>query len=261
MAVEQTTDSDNPSADGAAVAEPAAAAGLSTLDRRSPEAAVAGTPPKRNLLWRVFHVFIYALMRSWIRAGVAGKEHIDNTQGGLFLVNHQSYLDPLLAAVFLNRPVSYLARDNLFRVPVIGWILARTHVIPISREAFRGGSIRTALERLEEGFLVGIFPEGTRSCGDQVGTFRPGFLSLVRRCSVPVYPVAIAGADRIMPRGAWWIRPRRVEIVYGPPLTAEELNQLRHGTDDRQLAELARRRVAECHQAALRRLNGGAENR
>jgi 1-acyl-sn-glycerol-3-phosphate acyltransferase len=167
---------------------------------------------------------------------------------GLFLVNHQSFLDPLFVAVFLGRPVSYLARDSLFRVPVIGWILRNTHVIPISREAARGGSIRVALERLESGFLVGIFPEGTRTSDGKVGDFRPGFLALARRTQQPIYPVGIVGAERIMPRNSNWIRPGRVDVVIGAPFTPDELRQLHDSEDDKALCLLARNKVEICTQ-------------
>jgi 1-acyl-sn-glycerol-3-phosphate acyltransferase len=204
-----------------------------------------------NLLWRTLQPFVSLFCRTWLRLKVEGLEHLDPKQGGLFLINHQSYLDPVLVAVLMNRPISFLARDSLFRVPLLGWFLRRTYVIPISRESVRAGSIREAIERLEQGFLVGIFPEGTRSSGDSVKTFRPGFLALVRRSSQPVYPVALAGADEVMPRGAWFIRPRPVRIVYGTPLTADELQQLNSGSDERSLAEMARGKVAECHARAL----------
>lgn len=208
----------------------------------------------RNLCWRVIHVLFFLFCRSWIRLRATGQENIDNTRGGLFLINHQSFLDPLLVAVLLSRPVSYLARDSLFKVPLVGWILKSTYVIPISREAARGGSIRVAMERLDSGFLVGIFPEGTRSLTDEVRSFRPGFLALARRSRQPIYPVGIAGANRAMPKGAWWIRPVRIEVVYGAPLDAHELSRLQDDKDDAALAEMARFRVAECASKAERLL-------
>jgi 1-acyl-sn-glycerol-3-phosphate acyltransferase len=186
-----------------------------------------------------------------VRLRVVGREHIDNNRGGLFLVNHQSFLDPLFVAVFLGRPVSYLARDSLFRVPVLGWILRNTYVIPISREAARGGSIRVALERLESGFLVGIFPEGTRTSDGKVGDFRPGFLALARRTQQPIYPVGIVGADRIMPRNSNWIRPGRVDVFIGAPFTPSERQQLHDSIDDGELCRMARSRVAACTQLSL----------
>jgi 1-acyl-sn-glycerol-3-phosphate acyltransferase len=206
--------------------------------------------PRASFLWRLFYWPFYLFCRVWIRVRIQGLEHIDNSCGGLLLINHQSFLDPLLAAVMLRRPVCYLARDNLFRVPVIGSILRKTHVIAISREAARGSSIRVAIEQLEAGFLVGIFPEGTRSTTDEVGRFRPGFVAIARRTTQPIYPVGLAGCYRILPKGAWFLRPGRVQIVYGAPLTEDEVSRFRSGTDDAALCELARARVAECAKLA-----------
>ena len=160
-------------------------------------------------------------MRFWCRTHVVGVDNVAADRGGVFIVNHQSFLDPLFVAVRLTRSVSYLARDSLFKVP---------------------GSIRTALDRLEEGHLVGIYPEGTRSTGEP-DRFKPGFLSLARRTEAPIYPVAVVGADKAMPKGAWFIRPARVTVVYGPPLTDEEIEEIRNGDDDRTVAEMMRQKV------------------
>ena len=205
-------------------------------------------PHRRNFMWNLIHVIVYLPLRCWVRTRVIGRENLIDESGGVLIANHQSYLDPLFVAVRLTRPVSYLARDTLFKVPLIGWIVRNTFVIPISRTAFRGGSIRTALQRLENGFLVGIYPEGTRSSG-QPSRFKPGFLSLVRRTPVPVYPVAIIGADRAMPRGAWFVRPATVTVVYGKPLTEQERELLNGGEDDRALAEMMRVKVAELYRS------------
>lgn len=212
---------------------------------------VISKPPNPNWLWRLIRVPFWLFCKSWVRLHVVGREHIDSNRGGLFLINHQSFLDPLFVAVFLGRPVSYLARDSLFRVPVIGWILRKTHVIPISREAARGGSIRIALERLESGFLVGIFPEGTRTHDGEVADFRPGFLALARRTQQPIYPVGIVGADRVMPRDSKWIRPGRVDVVFGPPFSPDELQQLHESEDDKALCLMARNKVEGCTQKSL----------
>ena len=199
---------------------------------------------KRNFVWCFIHVVLWPFFSFWMRTRAIGLENVDNTKGGIFLINHQSFLDPLITAVRLRRPVSYLARDSLFRVPVIGAILRITYVMPISRTAFRGSSIRQAVERLEKGFLVGMFPEGTRSSGKNVQTFRPGFLALVRRSNVPVYPVAIHGADKAMPRGAWFIRPAAITVTYGEPLQPEQIREMLESSDDKTFAEIMRSRVA-----------------
>ena len=221
--------------------------------RQCPEAV---RPP---LLWRVLHWPFWIFCRVWLRVSVAGKEHLDPSRGGLMLINHQSYLDPLIVAVMLPRPVSFLARDNLFRIPILGWILRTTWVIPISREATRSGSIRTAVERLDKGFLVGMFPEGTRSSGTSVKPLRPGFLAVARRTDQPIYPVGVSGTDRAMPRGAWFIRPFRIQVVYGSPLSNDEREQLRRENDDSVLCKLLHARVSDCVMQAEELRSGGRQ--
>ncbi|MEO2015784.1 MAG: lysophospholipid acyltransferase family protein [Fuerstiella sp.] len=206
--------------------------------------------PRRTLIWLMIHAILYLPFRLWCRTVVIGRENIDNTQGGIFIVNHQSFLDPLFVGVRLTRPLSYLARDSLFKLPFIGWICRKTHVIPISRTAFRGSSIRTAIDRLKKGFLVGIYPEGTRSSGAPK-EFRPGFLSLVRRVDVPIYPVAVIGADKAMPRNAWFIRPVKVTVVYGKALTPDQHQRLLDGGDDKALAAEIRDMVAKLYEDGL----------
>ncbi len=148
------------------------------LQPTQPSAAVPMTIPQRNWLWRLFHLPFSLFFRVWVRVSTEGLENLDDSRGGLLLINHQSYLDPLLVAVRFDRPVAYLARDSLFRIPIIGWILRRTYVIAISRESVRTGSIREAVQRLEEGHLVGIFPKGLVPPGQKSKHFDPDFWRL-----------------------------------------------------------------------------------
>lgn len=186
----------------------------------------------------------------WLRYRAQGVEKIPPTGGGVLLVNHQSFLDPLLVGLPLQRPVSYLARDTLFRVPVIGWILRHTYVIPINREAATTGPIKEAVRRLKHGFLVGVFPEGTRTHDGTVGEFKPGFVALIRRAKLPVYPVGIAGAQAALPRSSWFLKPRPVVVVYGDPFTEAELAELCIRGNEAQFVAVARERVLQCQQIA-----------
>lgn len=208
---------------------------------------------ERNLIWIVLRFLFRIFCSTWLRVSVSGTEQLNLQTGGLLLLNHQSFLDPLVAAVWLPRPVCFLARDNLFRIPLLGSLLRNTFVIPISREAARTSSIRAALTQLEQGFLVGIFPEGTRSETGEVRQFRPGFLALARRTNQPIHPVGVAGTLRALPRKALWIRPVRIHIHFGPPITDGERQDLQD-KPDADLCERMRSRVAECVRQAEERL-------
>jgi 1-acyl-sn-glycerol-3-phosphate acyltransferase len=229
-----------------------AASPVGTAERLDPAAIRMA---EASWLWESLRALFRIFCRTWLKVTISGTEHLRADSGALLLMNHLSYLDPLVAGVWLHRPVCYLARDNLFRIPLLGSLLRRTFVIPISRESTRTGSIRAGIERLQQGLLVGMFPEGTRSTSGQTERFRPGFLLLARRSSGPIHPVGIAGTERALGKGKLWIRPARIHVVIGPALSDSEREQMRNG-NDAELCELLRLRVQACVEEA-RRLAAG----
>lgn len=177
---------------------------------------------RRNGLWFTCQALLRIVFTGALRYRAFGVRNVPRAGPALLVANHQSFLDPLLAGLPLPRPVSYLARDSLFDVPLIGWVLRNAYVVPISRERAGSGSVRMAVERLERGFLVGVFPEGTRTPDGRMGAFKPGFLAILRRANVPVIPVGIAGAFDSLPRGAWCVRAAPVAVVFGRPIAIED---------------------------------------
>ena len=210
----------------------------------------ADDPTHRNWVWSTIQFLLRFVFTVWLRYRARGIERLPVEGGGLIVANHQSFLDPLLIGLPLSRPVSYLARDTLFPVPFIGWVLRKTYVMPIKREAASSATIRTAVDRMRQGYLVGIFPEGTRCRQGEVGEFRPGFAALVRRAKLPIYPVAIAGAHEAMPRGIWWLKRRTVTVVFGEALPAEEVERCCERGQEQSLVALARERIIALHAEA-----------
>ena len=207
----------------------------------SPETTLEGS--QRNLCWRVIQYALQILFPIWFRYRAKGLENIPPSGGGLVLSNHQSFLDPLLLGLPLKRPISFMARDSLFRIPVIGWILRNTYVFPINRSAATTSSIRNAIDRMQRGYLVGLFPEGTRSEDGSVSELKPGVIALLRRTELPIYPVGIDGAYEAMPRGALVPRMKRICVVFGEPILPEELSPYLQKGKESELIELLRQRL------------------
>ncbi|MBM4075410.1 MAG: 1-acyl-sn-glycerol-3-phosphate acyltransferase, partial [Planctomycetes bacterium] len=91
-------------------------------------------PPSksRNAVWRTMQFICQNFFCLWLQYRAHGQKQLDDADGGgLVVANHQSFLDPLLVGLQLHRPISYVARDSLFRVPVVGWVLRNTYVMPI----------------------------------------------------------------------------------------------------------------------------------
>jgi 1-acyl-sn-glycerol-3-phosphate acyltransferase len=215
-----------------------------------PEVAELPSPLKRSPVWFALQLVCQNFFSVWLGYRAFGYEQLAQVDGGLVLANHQSFLDPLLVGLPLRRPISFLARDSLFRVPVVGWILRNTHVMSINQQAASAAILRESIRRLQHGYLVGIFPEGTRTETGAMNVLKPGFISIVRRAKRPLYPVGIAGAYQALPMKGWFLKPTRVRVVYGPPLSVEELEKYAGRDQEEALIELVRARIADCHAAA-----------
>ncbi len=213
------------------------------------ETEILPNPQHRNRVWRFIQFFFQIFCAIWLRYRVRGRDHLPES-GALILANHQSFLDPLLIGVHLQRPVSYLARDTLFKIPVIGWILKSTYVMSIRREAAGTESLRKSIARLDHGFYVGMFPEGTRTQDGLIGELKPGFVALTRRSQVPIVPVGIAGAFDAMPKKSFCIWPVKVRVVFGEPIPVETIQELSQKGRQSEFLELVHQRLRACHQEA-----------
>ena len=129
--------------------------------------------------------------------------------------NHQSHFDPpLVSHCFRGRAIHFFARDSLFGIPVLGFLISRLQAFPVKRGEADTRAIREALARLKIGAAVLLFPEGTRSKDGEVQEFKRGALLLLRKAKCPVLPVAIDGAIDAFPRTEKFPR------LFGPKLGA-----------------------------------------
>jgi glycerol-3-phosphate dehydrogenase (NAD(P)+) len=145
-----------------------------------------------------------------------GREHIP--EGGVVLAaNHRSFLDPFAIGVSTPRPIYFVAKQELFRNPILGWFLNCLGAFPIRRGQSDEESMETALRLLERGEPVVIFPEGTRIRAGSLAKPKRGVGRLALQSGAPVVPIAITGSERA--RSGWRIRPVKVHLRFGPPLT------------------------------------------
>ncbi len=140
----------------------------------------------------------------------------------LFLVNHASNLDPpLLATVLLPRRTAMLIKQELLKIPILGWGMSLAGFVPVARS----GSVEDARRSLDQaaaairsGLSMTVFVEGTRSTTGKLLPFKKGPFFLAMACKVPVVPVTLVGTGGLMPKGALRLRPGVVEVVVHAPL-------------------------------------------
>ena len=173
----------------------------------------------------------YCLCQAAIRMGgsffwqvrTVGLENVPLRGGALLAANHQSYLDPPLIGAYLPREMHFMARRTLFRNPLFGAIIGRLNAFAIERDTADVKGVKNAIERLQRGNLLLVFPEGTRTRDGTVGRMKAGIGILAERAAVPIVPVLIVGARDVWPKGAVFPRLGRISIVYGRPMAPEQI--------------------------------------
>ncbi len=162
----------------------------------------------------------------------------------LFACNHRSFLDPPYVGTWIDRPMSYFARANLWKIPVAKQFLNIFGGLPIDRDMPQMAVMRQTVEWLRGGRRILVFPEGTRTTTGRMGEMREGAAMFSRRADVPIVPVYVHNSDRVWPRGALFMRPggAKLEIRYGAPVKAPA--HLSPRMRDRVLTEFLRRWMA-----------------
>jgi 1-acyl-sn-glycerol-3-phosphate acyltransferase len=162
------------------------------------------------------------LAASRVRVAVAGLERLDPAKAYVFMANHQSNYDIPVLLGHLPVQFRWLAKAELFKVPLFGRAMRAAGYISIDRadrsSAFQ--SLGAAAAALERGVSIMIFPEGTRSPDGALGPFKKGGFVMAINAGATVVPVAIRGTYAIMPKRAWLIRPRDVTLAVGDPIAA-----------------------------------------
>ncbi|MEM9372515.1 MAG: lysophospholipid acyltransferase family protein [Planctomycetota bacterium] len=178
-------------------------------------------------------ILFYEIIRSGTTLGLTilfgfrrrGSRRLPARGPVLVVANHQSYLDPpLIGCAMPQRQFDFLARAGLFDVGWLRPLITALHSVPIKESGSDPASIKEILRRLEEGRVVLVFPEGSRTLDGDMGAFKRGVALLLKRARCPVLPVGIAGAYDAWPRGS---KPRlfgkRVVVEIGEPIGYDEL--------------------------------------
>lgn len=165
-------------------------------------------------MYGLLKFLFYILFITVFRTSSRGAGHLPKEGGVLVAANHMSNLDPPLLATFLPRPVSYMAKQELFEVPLLGAIIRAAHAFPVKRGKGDRGAIKAAVAALKEGRCVGVFPEGTRHADGKRHKAESGIALLAAMTGVPVLPAAIVGTNRLL-HGALF---PKLYIVYGEPM-------------------------------------------
>ncbi|MEQ2528153.1 1-acyl-sn-glycerol-3-phosphate acyltransferase [Robertmurraya yapensis] len=159
---------------------------------------------------------VYGILKPFYRIEAIGRENIPKEGGVLLCANHIHNFDPPVVGIMAPRPISFMAKEELFNVPVLGKILPHVNAFPVKRGMSDREALRTGLKVLKEGKVLGLFPEGTRSKTGELGKGLAGAGFFALRTDADVVPCAIIGPYKAF---------SRLKVVYGKPIDMKTLRE------------------------------------
>ena len=173
------------------------------------------TVHKLAILWARILLWI-----SSVETEVVGRENILHGRSQIFMSNHQSGFDILIVLAHIDTYFAWIAKKELFGIPVFGDAMRKGGYIPIDRKNFVRAlrSIDDAARIIREGKSVMTFPEGTRSMDNQIHPFKKGVFHLALKAGVPIVPVTIFGSGDIMPKKSLRVHPGKITMVIDKPI-------------------------------------------
>jgi len=161
---------------------------------------------------------IFRLQFRLMRWKVQGAENMPTEGPVILVINHLSMWDPVVASCSVNRQVSFMAKEELFSIPILGRIFFKLGAFPVKRGQGDMNAIRQSLAILKGGGVLGLFPEGTRTKTGKIQKGMPGMVLLMEKSQASVVPVKVSGTLSMFTKG-WG----KISVVIGKPLTAQML--------------------------------------
>ncbi len=170
------------------------------------------------MLYIITKIKFLIIFKLFFRLKVAGQENIPQDGPFIIVANHSSLLDPIILGVSIKPKIIFVAAAYLFEIRWLGYLLRKANSIPVQRENDIK-AIKQSLKILQQGGVLGIFPEGGVDRQKDDLPIKAGAAYLATKVGVPIVPIRIKGADKVLPRGAKFIRSlNKIEVEIKKPI-------------------------------------------
>ncbi|ADO76937.1 lysophospholipid acyltransferase family protein [Halanaerobium praevalens] len=189
----------------------------------------------KKIIYQTIRLFLLAIFKVFFRIKVNGKENLPDSGKAIVLANHISLLDPPLLAAVLPRPLRFMAKKELFKNPILRFVLFLADAFPVDRTKNDITAVKKALAVLKKEEVLGLFPEGTRKPEGELGSPKLGSVMLAIKSGAPIIPV---GIKNIKTDG-------RITINIGESFSLEQFSQKKLSkTERKKAAQFIKNKIA-----------------
>jgi 1-acyl-sn-glycerol-3-phosphate acyltransferase len=176
-----------------------------------------------RIAYQIVRFIVTTFCRVWCRMTVEGRENVPAE--GIFILapTHRSILDTPIASGVTRRRLRFMGADKYWKNKAFGRLLTALGGFPVSRGTADREALKRSIAVLQGGEPLVLFPEGERKVGPIVQPLFDGATYIAVKAGVPIIPVGIGGSERAMPKGAKFIRPRKLHVVVGKPIQAASI--------------------------------------
>jgi 1-acyl-sn-glycerol-3-phosphate acyltransferase len=199
------------------------------------------------MLYYLLRPLAVLLCKILFRIQIKGKENIPKKGGFILASNHLSYLDPVVLGVASPRRLNFMARDDLFDVPIFSSLIRSLGAFPVKRNSPDISAFKEVFKRIRQGKGVVIFPEGRRSPNGRLLSPLAGIGFIAVHLPVPVIPSYIQGTDKALPINSCFIRPKKVKVYLGEQIFIEREKPYNYLKIAQQIMEAIRRLECKSH--------------
>jgi 1-acyl-sn-glycerol-3-phosphate acyltransferase len=182
------------------------------------ESFLAGNGLPSRAAYQAARALCVFICRAWNRMSIEGRENVPRTGGFVLAPVHRSVLDTPISSCITRRRLRFMGKDSMWATRAGGWILSALGAFPVSRGTADRQALVRCIQVLEAGEPLVVFPEGERKQGPVVRPLFEGASYVAVKAGVPIVPVGIGGSERVMPKGAWLIRPHKLHVIVGRPI-------------------------------------------
>jgi 1-acyl-sn-glycerol-3-phosphate acyltransferase len=171
------------------------------------------------------------------------KENVPKDVPVLFVGNHRSYFDVVIAYTLVDRPTGFISKQEIKRIPFLSWWMYFVKCLFLDRSSAKAGfkTIMDAIEYVKNGISIFIYPEGTRSRNGKLLEFKAGSMRIAERSGCPIIPVSFKNTEEIFEKHMPFIKSTEVEVKFGEPIYPDKLSK----DEKKVLNETVRNKIAE----------------